>query len=102
MVCLYFIAVSPKQHLSDVVKQNALEYQQLSQADKLLLIKEFKEFRNDKTTGMCITARSKVNDITHTLGTIKDEVCSHSSHISSMDLIDFTDIASPPQITYRC
>ncbi|KAI6014763.1 hypothetical protein BKA83DRAFT_4129536 [Pisolithus microcarpus] len=75
-------AVSPKQHVSDVVKQNALEYQQLSQADKLLLIKEFKEFRNDKTTGMCITARSKVNDITHTLGTIKDELHHLKSHTS--------------------
>ncbi|KAI5987668.1 hypothetical protein EDD15DRAFT_2372037 [Pisolithus albus] len=67
-------AVGPKQRLSDVVKQNALEYQQLSQADKLLLIEEFREFRNDKTTGMRITARSKVNDITHTLGAVENEL----------------------------
>ncbi|KIK19941.1 hypothetical protein PISMIDRAFT_106642 [Pisolithus microcarpus 441] len=78
------------------MKWNALEYQQLSQADKLLLIEEFREFRNDKTTGMHITVRSKVNDITHTLGAVENEVCFRRSHISSPDLTDFTDIASPP------
>ncbi|KAI6038053.1 hypothetical protein EDC04DRAFT_2550303, partial [Pisolithus marmoratus] len=78
--------ISPKQHLSDIVKQNALEYQQLSQANKLLLIKEFREFRKDKTTGMCITARSKVNDITHTLGGVKNELC-HLKSCTSVEAI---------------
>lgn len=50
------------------------EYVQLSTDEKERLIEEFSEFKATKTIGSCVTARSKINDVTYTLNAIENEV----------------------------
>ncbi|KIK21243.1 hypothetical protein PISMIDRAFT_104387 [Pisolithus microcarpus 441] len=61
--------------LLDLVRENQMEYHELSTEDKNHLVEEFSEFRESKAIGVRVTTKSKVNDITHTLKAVKNEVC---------------------------
>ncbi|KIK13715.1 hypothetical protein PISMIDRAFT_118340 [Pisolithus microcarpus 441] len=52
-----------------------MEYHELSAKDKNHLVEEFSEFRELKAIGVHVTTKSKVNDITHTLKAVENEVC---------------------------
>ncbi|KAI5982689.1 hypothetical protein EDD15DRAFT_2377342 [Pisolithus albus] len=60
--------------LLDLVEQNRLEYRELSAKDKDCLIEEFSRFKESKAIGIHATMKSKINDITHTLKAIENEV----------------------------
>ncbi|KAI6022388.1 hypothetical protein BKA83DRAFT_4493710 [Pisolithus microcarpus] len=51
-----------------------MEYHKLSAEDKNRLIKEFSEFREVKAIRVCVTTKSKINDITHMLKAVENEL----------------------------
>ncbi|KAI6026437.1 hypothetical protein BKA83DRAFT_4462843 [Pisolithus microcarpus] len=60
--------------LLDLVRENQMEYHELSAEDKNHLVEEFSEFRESKAIGVRVTTKSKVNDITHTLKAVENEL----------------------------
>ncbi|KAI5984617.1 hypothetical protein EDD15DRAFT_2177131, partial [Pisolithus albus] len=50
-------------------------YHRLSAEDKDRLVEEFSGFRESKSVGIRVTTKSKINDITHTLKAVENEVC---------------------------
>lgn len=50
------------------------EYNSLTEEEKANLIEEYTEFKTTKTTGQCISTKSKINDVTYTLKVIESEV----------------------------
>ncbi|KAI6095579.1 hypothetical protein EDD16DRAFT_1528507 [Pisolithus croceorrhizus] len=60
--------------LLDLVQQNCLEYCELSAEDKDCLIEEFSQFKESKAMGIHATTKSKINDITHMLKAIENEL----------------------------
>ena len=67
-------AVGGKSTLRDLVQQIREEYLKLSVEEKEHVVEEFSEFRECKTTGIRVTAKSKISDITYTVNTIENEV----------------------------
>ncbi|KIK19072.1 hypothetical protein PISMIDRAFT_108401 [Pisolithus microcarpus 441] len=61
--------------LLNLVQESCMEYHELSAEDKNRLIEEFSEFREAKAIRVCVTTKSKINDITHTLKAVENEVC---------------------------
>ncbi|KAG1877137.1 hypothetical protein C8R48DRAFT_590638, partial [Suillus tomentosus] len=57
--------------LQSLVQDNKEAYRALSKQEQGDLLKEFAEHRDTKTTGMRISTKSKVNDITHTLKAVE-------------------------------
>ena len=66
--------------LHELVKENREEYHTLSEDEKGRLVEEFNEFKVSKAIGICTTAKSKINDVTHTLKAVETEVSFLSSH----------------------
>ncbi|KAI6100913.1 hypothetical protein EDD16DRAFT_1463800, partial [Pisolithus croceorrhizus] len=66
--------------LLDLVQQNRLEYRELSTEDKDRLVEEFSQFKESKAVGIRATTKSKINDITHTLKAIENELHNLKSH----------------------
>jgi hypothetical protein len=64
-----------KSVLQDLVHSHRSEYNALTPEQSTALIREFEECKNTKATGVRISARSKVNDIKHTIAAIETEVC---------------------------
>ncbi|KAI6036211.1 hypothetical protein BKA83DRAFT_4042354 [Pisolithus microcarpus] len=60
--------------LLDLVRESRMEYHELSAEDKNRLIEEFSEFREAKAIGVRVTTKSKINDITHTLKAVENEL----------------------------
>ncbi|KAI5986623.1 hypothetical protein EDD15DRAFT_2373070 [Pisolithus albus] len=60
--------------LLDLVQQNRAEYRELSAEDKDRLVAEFGQFKESKVVGIRATTKSKINDITHTLKAVENEL----------------------------
>jgi hypothetical protein len=56
------------------VKDFKDEYYSLTDEEKENLIEEYKEYKAIKTTGQRISTKSKINDVTHTLKIVENEV----------------------------
>ncbi|KAF8452803.1 hypothetical protein L210DRAFT_3639263 [Boletus edulis BED1] len=67
------LEVSKRDVLPDLVKNSKEEYAKLSADEKTRLVEEFNKFRESKTKGTRATARSKINDATHTISAIENE-----------------------------
>ncbi|KAI6017230.1 hypothetical protein PISMIDRAFT_118276 [Pisolithus microcarpus 441] len=61
--------------LLNLVWESCMEYHELSAEDKNRLIEEFSELREAKAIGVHVTTKSKINDITHMLKVVENEVC---------------------------
>ncbi|KAI6023266.1 hypothetical protein BKA83DRAFT_4125896 [Pisolithus microcarpus] len=68
------LAASSTSTLLDLIHENRMEYHELSAKDKNHLVEEFSEFRELKAIGVHVTTKSKVNDITHTLKAVENEL----------------------------
>ena len=90
-VCFFFVsssncllkniaAVGEKPTLRKLVQQIRREYLKLSVEEKERVVEEFSEFRECKTTGIRVTTKSKISDITYMVNTIEDEVGVVSSY----------------------
>ena len=60
--------------LPELVQENRANYHGLSVEEKECLIEEFSQFRESKVVGIRLTSKSKINDVTHTLNAVKNEV----------------------------
>ncbi|OAX34557.1 hypothetical protein K503DRAFT_794132 [Rhizopogon vinicolor AM-OR11-026] len=62
--------------LQDLVKDedNCIEYWNLTEDDKAKLLEEYTEYKETKNTGIRISTKSKVNDVTQTLKAIENEL----------------------------
>jgi hypothetical protein len=62
--------------LQDLVKDkdNRIEYRNLTEDEKANLLEEYTEYKETKNTGIRISTKSKVNDVTQTLKAIENEV----------------------------
>lgn len=76
--------------LKDVVQNTQDDFRILSDQDKESLIKEFDEHKATQAKGLRVSNKSRVNDITYTIGMVEKEV--HVLHLVSDYLTDF----SPP------
>ncbi|KAG2752767.1 hypothetical protein P692DRAFT_20816590 [Suillus brevipes Sb2] len=66
--------LSGKAVLQDIVQENRAEYHELDDDTKARIMKEYEEYRATKSTGIRISTKSKVNDVTQTLKAIKNEL----------------------------
>ncbi|KAF9234799.1 hypothetical protein BU15DRAFT_65425 [Melanogaster broomeanus] len=72
-----------------LIQDFGAEYDNLDDDDKATLLKEFEAFRELKSSGFCISARSKINDVTHTLKMVENKLT--SLHVrTSTETILFT------------
>jgi hypothetical protein len=72
-----------KDVLQELVKDHQAEYQDLTLDEKAKLLLEYGEHKKTQATGIRISTKSKVNDVTQTLKAVENEV-------------------SPPCIFYFC
>jgi hypothetical protein len=72
-----------KDVLQELVKDHRAEYQDLTLDEKAELLLEYGEHKETQATGIRISTKSKVNDVTQTLKAVENEV-------------------SPPWIFYFC
>jgi hypothetical protein len=63
-----------KDVLEGIVKDFKDEYNSLTEEEKANLVEEYKEYKATKTTGQCISTKSKINDVTNTLKAVESEV----------------------------
>lgn len=70
-----------KDVLQDLVKRNKAEYAVLTKAEKEELVQKLEQDKATKTKGFCLSAKSRVNDVTSTLHVLENEVftASHSN-----------------------
>jgi hypothetical protein len=59
--------------------ENCTEYHNLGEDEKMKLLQEYSEHKETKTTGICISTKSKINE-TQTLKAVKNE----ASHLGSV------------------
>ncbi|KAL4074892.1 hypothetical protein V8B97DRAFT_2022503 [Scleroderma yunnanense] len=71
---MFLITTSNKWVLPDLVMASKQEYGQISTDEKQHLVKEFSELRVSKTVRSHVTLCSKINDVTHILKAIKNEL----------------------------
>ncbi|KAI5989961.1 hypothetical protein EDD15DRAFT_2198310 [Pisolithus albus] len=60
--------------LLDLIQQNRTEYRELSAEDKDRLVAKFGQFKESKVIGIRAMTKSKINDITHTLKAVENEL----------------------------
>ncbi|KAG2151061.1 uncharacterized protein EDB93DRAFT_1083771 [Suillus bovinus] len=61
--------------LQDLIRdENHDEYHNLTDDEKAQLLQEYREHKETKTTGICISTKSKVNDVTQTLKAVENEL----------------------------
>lgn len=78
--------------LQDLVgDENHAEYRNLTDDEKAQLLQEYHEHKETKTTGIRISTKSKVNDVTQTLKAVENEV---SHFISVLMLLIDTSTSS--------
>ncbi|KAG0698744.1 hypothetical protein DFH29DRAFT_877813 [Suillus ampliporus] len=63
-----------KEVLGGIMKVSKDEYYSLTKEEKANLIEEYMEYKDMKATGQHISTKSKINDVTHTLKAVKNEV----------------------------
>ncbi|KAG0708287.1 hypothetical protein DFH29DRAFT_795151 [Suillus ampliporus] len=66
--------VTGKDVLQEIVKDHREEYQDLTEAEKSQLLLEYGEYKETKTSGVQISTKSKIIDVTQTLKAIKSEL----------------------------
>lgn len=67
-----------KDVLRTLVHAHRQEYDELTGGEKAQLIQEFDEHKATKTCGFRTSMKSRVNDVTHTLKAVENEVsCAH-------------------------
>jgi len=64
-----------KATLQSIVQDHKTEYLALSKEEQDKLLVEFAEWKQSKSTGVRTSTKSKINDITHTLKAVENEVC---------------------------
>jgi hypothetical protein len=69
-----------KDVLQEIVKDHREEYQDLTEEEKTQILLEYGEYKEMKTTGVRISTKSKIIDITSTLKADKSEVSLHASY----------------------
>jgi hypothetical protein len=62
-----------KDVLQELVKSHRAEYQELMDDEKAKILLEYSEHKETQATGIQISTKSKVNDVTQTLKAIKNE-----------------------------
>ncbi|KIJ59500.1 hypothetical protein HYDPIDRAFT_33108 [Hydnomerulius pinastri MD-312] len=73
-----------------LAKDSQQEYQELSDDAKQHLIQEFAEFKETKTIGVHVSARSQINDVTQTLKVVENEICAAIHEIINHKLQEIT------------
>jgi hypothetical protein len=63
-----------KDVLQDLVHNHREEYKLLTTQEQKGLIQEFEEFKATKAKGFRVSTKARVNDVTHTLGAVENEV----------------------------
>ena len=63
-----------KDVLQDLVHNHHDEYKLLTTQEQKVLIQEFEEFKATKAKGFRVSTKARVNDVTHTLGAVENEV----------------------------
>ena len=63
-----------KDVLQDLVHNYRDEYKRLTTQERNVLIQEFEAFKATKAKGFRISAKARVNDVTHTLSAVENEV----------------------------
>lgn len=74
--------VGGKPMLCNLVWQICGEYLNLSVKEKEHVVEEFSEFCKCRTTGIQVTTKSKISDITYTVNMIENEVGVVSSYFA--------------------
>jgi hypothetical protein len=72
----FFLDSHGKAVLQTLVREHKSEYLALSNEEQVELLAEFTEWKETKKTGVRVTAKSKINDITQTLKAVENEVYS--------------------------
>jgi hypothetical protein len=67
--------ITGKKVLQELVRTYWSEYDALTTEQKEQLVREFDEYKASKTLGFRVLTRSRVNDVTHTLKSVENEVC---------------------------
>lgn len=63
-----------KDVLQELVKDHRVEYQALTEDEKAELLLEYGEYKETRATGIRISTKSKVSDVTQTLKAVENEV----------------------------
>jgi len=63
-----------KDVLQELVKSHCAEYQEFTDDEKAELLLEYSEHKDTQATGIRISTKSKVNDVTQTLKAVENEV----------------------------
>jgi hypothetical protein len=73
---LFILESHGKAVLQTLVREHKSEYLTLSNEEQVELLTKFTEWKETKKTGVHVTVKSKINDITQTLKAVENEVCS--------------------------
>ncbi|KAG2338064.1 hypothetical protein BDR05DRAFT_856401, partial [Suillus weaverae] len=76
--------------LEGIMKDFKDEYYSLTEEENANLIKEYKEYKAIKTTGQHISTKSKINDVTHTLKAVENELNSLCSRTGAETIMYMT------------
>lgn len=68
-----------KDVLQELVKSHRAEYQELTDDEKAEILLEYSEHKETQATGIRISTKSKVNDVTQTLKAVENEASPHAS-----------------------
>ncbi|KAG1718187.1 hypothetical protein EDB19DRAFT_1838510 [Suillus lakei] len=79
-----------KDALRLLVRNHKDEYHSLTQEQQQELLQEFTDQKETKISGVCISMRSKINDITQTLKAVENELNSLNSHTSAKIMLYMT------------
>ena len=60
--------------LQDLVRNHRDEYEQLTAQERKDVIQEFEEVKATKAKAFRLSTKARVNDVTHTLGAVENEV----------------------------
>jgi hypothetical protein len=78
---------SGKQKLNALVRDYKPEYDALSKAQRADLLRDYDEHKSNLRHGFRISTKSRVNDITHTLKAVENEVCPSSSNMKRLTFV---------------
>jgi ribosomal protein S13 len=65
---------SGKEILQDLILNYKDEYKKLTEEELKAIVVDFKENKVMKAKGFCVSMKSKMGDVTHTLAAIRNEV----------------------------
>jgi polyhydroxyalkanoate synthesis regulator phasin len=68
------LAPRGKEVLQDLVLKNQDEYSQLTRKERMDLVQEFEAHKATRAKALRVSNKSRVNDVTHTIASIENEV----------------------------